>query len=247
MYKPVRDFSKRIRIAFSSSSDGCMPSGGGYEITKEHLRNTEAFLQNHDFPADYTKVGVLYQPSSTFTHIERIYADSNADIKADAQFTTAIEKPIVLPVADCIATVVHDPVAGMLGVLHMGRHSSVAGLIEEFVIRVSDELGSDPRDWHVWMSPSLQKESNILEYFEPPRPEEWVQWQYYDQDGCLHIDIPGHNRARFERAGVKQENIYVSPVDTYNDKRYFSHRAANELNRPDRQGRMMVVAVMNKS
>ena len=244
-YKPVDELPDGVRVAFSSVEDGSVAAGMGRPSDQHHEKNTETFLQHYGFnPARRAKVFVKYLPENTYTHIERVGENDEGAIKSDALFTTVKGKVITLPVADCVATIIYDPVAGMLGVLHLGRHASVAGLIEEFAIRVADEAGSDPRDWRVWMSPSLQAASNTLDYFEPPYPEKWQGFMKPQADGKIHIDIPGHNRNCFERIGVRQENIYVSPIDTYVDDRYYSHRAATEQNNPQRQGRMMVAAVM---
>jgi copper oxidase (laccase) domain-containing protein len=234
-----------IRIKFSSIEDGSIAAGGGSPSLPEHDVRSVAFLEKHGFePRGRARVFVTYLPENTYTHIERADQDTAGAIKCDALFTTVVGKTITLPVADCVATVVHDPVTRMLGVLHLGRHSSVAGLIEEFAIRVADELGSDPRDWHVWMSPSLQIANNALDYFEPPHSSKWQGFMKSGLDGKIHIDAPGHNRNCFERLGVAQGNISVSSIDTYTSKRYFSHRAAVEGGQPERQGRMMVAAAL---
>ena len=237
--------NSKLSIKFSSVKDGSIAAGGGRPPLPVHEKNSVAFLEKHGFePAGRARVFVTYLPENTYTHIERADEDTNGSVMCDALFTTVVGKVITLPVADCVATVVYDPITRMLGVLHLGRHSSVAGLIEEFAIRVADELGADPRDWHVWMSPSIQQANNALDYFEPPHPDKWQGFMNQEVDGKIHIDIPGHNRNCFERLGVPQANIEVSKVDTYTDKRYFSHRAATEGGQPERQGRMMVAAVL---
>lgn len=245
MYKPAK-FVEGANIYFSDVSDGSFAAGAGAPPLKNHIEHAKNFFEKHNLEYDKrTSFYGTYGPEHSYSDIERADDSHRGQrFSADAIFTTNYFQPLTLTVADCIATVVYDSVAHMLGILHLGRHSSVADLIEHFTIRVADEVGSDPRDWHVWMSPGLQKQSNIMRYFEPQSPEQWQSWQYRDSQARLHVDIPGHNRSRFERAGVKPENIYVSLVDTYTDQRYFSHRAATELEQPARQGRMMVVAVM---
>jgi copper oxidase (laccase) domain-containing protein len=94
------------------------------------------------------------------------------------------------------------------------------------------------------MSPSLKQESDRMQFFEPPHIEDWQPYMNVGSDGLIHINTTGHNISRFERLGVPQENIYASPVNTYTDLRYFSQRAATELNDPSRFGRMMVAASM---
>ncbi len=248
MYKPVHNFAPGVKILFSDVHDGSIAAGGGRPSLPEHEQNADNFLRRHGLqPTPRAKVFVTYLPENTYTHIERV-TDQNNDkaVKSDALFTTLSGAVITLPVADCVATVVYDPVEHMLGVLHLGRHASVAGLIEEFAVQVNEAVGSSPKNWHVWMSPSLQRESNRLEYFDPPHPGDWQNFRVLDENGVLHIDIPGHNRAQFEKLGVPQDSIYVSDIDTYADERYYSHRAATEQERPERQGRMMVVACMTE-
>jgi copper oxidase (laccase) domain-containing protein len=244
-YKPVHNFASGVRVAFSSVIDESIAAGAGSEPLPRHTRAATDFLHKYGFNADErVTVFVTYSSKNTYAHVERVDENTVGSLRSDALFTTVPGKVITLPVADCVATVVYDPVAMMLGVLHLGRHSSVAGLIEEFAIRVADEVGSDPRNWHIWMSPSIQAENNALDYFEPPHPDKWKGYAEPEADGKIHIDIPGHNRNCFERLGVPQANISVSPIDTYMDKRYFSHRAATEGGHHERQGRMMVAAML---
>ncbi len=242
-YKPIKTFPPGIRAAFSNVQDGSIAKGGGRPSEPVHEQNVSRFLQRHGFDASgFTKVFVTYLPENTYKHVERVGRGMSGAIKSDALFTTEVGKTIILPVADCVATIVYDPVTRMLGVLHLGRHASVAGLIEAFAERTMKETGTNPVDWHVWMSPSLKPEHDKMEYFTPPRPQEWEPWRSIRDDGLIHIDIPGHNRNRFEHLGVKSENIYISPIDTYDDEHYYSHRAATETGHDEREGRMMVAA-----
>lgn len=247
-HKPVQSLPDGITVIFSDVSDGSIAAGAGNPSSPQHEANIVTFLRRYGLdPSGRTKVFVTYGPENTYTNVERVTSENaGAAIVSDALYTTDTDRLITLPVADCIATVIYDPVAGMMGVLHLGRHASVAGLIETFIIEVADTLGSDPRDWHVWMSPSLKKAHDIMEYFDPPNPDHWKDFVERDSEMKIHIDIDGHNQDRFIRAGVIPENIIVSPEDTYSDERYYSNRAANELNLPDRQGRMMVAAIMTK-
>lgn len=238
---PARqDFREDVELIFSTADDGSMTAGGGQATSSDHAANVTTFLKQHGFPLERSRVFVTYGVERTYVDIARVdQSNVGQEILADALYTTEPGRVITLPVADCIATVVYDPVTGMLGVLHLGRHSSVAGLIEHFVIEVADTIGSDPRDWCVWMSPSLRQAHDRMEYFAPADEDEWRDFVDTRADG-IYIDVVGHNRARLERAGVSPGNIIISPIDTYTDERFFSHRAARELGQPSRRGRMMV-------
>lgn len=239
-------FHKDLKLAFSDASDGSMASGGGMPSTLDHSRNNDEFLKKHEFPLERSRIFVTYDDEREYIDIVRVDDENvGSDIKADALYTTDTDKVLTLPVADCVATVVYDPVTGMLGLLHLGRHSSVAGLIEHFILEVADRLGSDPRDWHVWMSPSLRQANDRLDFFGPADTDEWRDFVRREPDG-FYVDTVGHNRARFVRAGVPEESIIISPDDTFDNAKYFSHRAANVAKNDARQGRMML-AVMKQS
>lgn len=233
--------SDRVQIAFSDRSDGSMATGQGKPQTTAQIANVEAFLRKNKLPLERSSMQITYGDDRSYTDVIRLDNSSGRQlINSDAVYTTNPNQVIVLPVADCIATVIYDQVTNMLGVLHLGRHSSVAGLIEAFVIEVSDVLGSDPRDWQVWMSPGLQKKHDRLDYFELAGSDEWRDFVRHKPDG-IHIDTVNHNRARFERAGVDPANIEISTVDTYDNEAYFSHRAYLD-GRTDKSGRMILAA-----
>lgn len=242
MFESRQTFHRDIDLIFSTVENGSMAAGAGSPSKPEHVQNVDRFLNDHNFPTDHSRIYVTYGDSHTYTEVVRVTNQNHPQtIESDAIYTTETGLVMTLPVADCVATVVYDPEVNMLGVLHLGRHASVAGLIESFTIEVADNVGSDPRDWYVWMSPSLRQPHDRMDYFLPADTDEWRDFVDVRDDGT-YIDVLGHNVSRFERAGVASKNIVVSPVDTYVDERFFSNRASTELRRPERQGRMMVAA-----
>lgn len=234
-----------LKVAFSSANDGSLAKGAGATDDTQHKQNLQNFLRTSGFSEPAVKLKVRYGDDKDYRTIRRVTSsDAGQAIDTDSFYTTDENLPLFLPVADCVATVVYDPNVHMLGILHLGRHSSVAHSIEAFCEFVAKDLGSKPTHWRVWFSPSLQQANNSLDYFEPESTDEWRDFTTHGNDGKLYIDIPAHNKRRFELLGVKPENIQVSQVNTYLDENYFSHRAANELSQPNRQGRMVVAAML---
>ena len=245
LYQPVSTFPVGVKVCFSMISDGSVAVGGGSKPTDDNIRNTKQFLEKYSFPLPSTKLFVTYGLQRTYRDIARVTKENfGQPCLVDAFYTTEPDVTLTLPVGDCIATVVYDPRARLLGILHLGRHASVERLIEAFALKVMGDTDSRPSNWYVWMSPSLQAAENRLEYFDPLHVEEWDNFRSLDAQNMIHIDIPGHNRDRFIQLGVVPERITVSPVDTYTDEQYFSHRAAIENDNTSRQGRMMVAAMM---
>ncbi len=240
-YKPLR-LHPGIETVFTSVENGSIAAGGSKPDTDEFKQRREDIVAANFGSPDHVKLLIQYSDQMTYSSIERIERTGNYEVICDAAYTTVPGIVIALPVADCSATLVYDPVTRMLGVLHLGRHSSVAGLIEHFIIEVADTLGSDPRDWCIWMSPSLKQPHDRMEYFTPLHPDEWTDFMKRQADGSTLINVDGHNTQRFVRAGVQRDNITVAPQDTYTDTQYFSKRASDEQHDPTRNGRMMLAA-----
>lgn len=233
-------FHSRVNLDFSRRTDGIMAAGGGKPSTDEQLERVKSYLSRHGFNPDYRRVFVTYGDDHNYTDIDRVFSDTKlGDIYADALYTVEPGMTLTLPVADCLATVVYDPVTGMVGLLHLGRHASMANLIEAFVIDVADDLGSDPRDWYVWMSPSIRPPSDVLQYFELADTDEWRDFVSKKADGTFVIDTASHNQARFIRAGVDPGRIVIDSANTYEDPEYFSFRAATEKDDIEKRGHMM--------
>lgn len=246
-YQPITTFPEGIKAAFSAAEDGSVAAGGGNQPTTLHRRNAESFLVRLGFYiSNRTKILVSYQDGRVYNRVRGVSRDNaGQSIETDAVYTVEPGLTLTLPVADCLATIVYDPVSRMVGMLHLGRHSSVDGLIEAFAKKVQAETGSLPPDWHVWMSPGLGQAHNRLQYFSPPSPKEWQQFSRTDKGGEICIDMAGHNRQRFIALGVMPAQITVSDIDTYSSPDYFSHRAATEPGGdPRRQGRMMAAAAL---
>lgn len=160
-----------------------------------------------------------------------------SEVVADGLFTRTAGVGLMLPVADCVATVVYDPVGRSLALLHLGRHSTLTSLVVKTVAHFVSE-GSLPTDLIVWMSPSAKRDSYTLDYFNHAADPRWEGFLDKSADGDFQLDLPGYNRQRFIDAGVMPQNIHISPVDTVTSPEYFSHSAG------DTHERFAVLAMM---
>ncbi len=157
-------------------------------------------------------------------------------VAGDGLFTTETGVGLFLPVADCVATVMYDPVQKILALLHIGRHATYADLAGRAIAHFK-EKGSDPNDLIVWMSPSAKRETYSLDTFEHADDPAWQAF-YDKRDGQYFLDLPGYNRERCIQSGVRPDNIVISQINTMTDANYFSHRAG------DTDGRIAVLAMM---
>lgn len=236
-----RCFDHTVLVAFSSKDDGTILDRSAGIHSDSAVTNRNALCTSIGIDYDSAVFQrIVYSDSATYSLIAEVDSRSTtrttSEIVADALYTETAQVGLFLPVADCIATVVHDPVRGALAVLHLGRHSTLTDLIQKtvscFVLR-----GSTASDLIVWMSPSAQKQSYSLDYFEPIDSPEWQDYAMRRGEK-IFLDMQGHNRAVFLTAGLIAENINVSSVNTMTSPDYFSHAAG------DTHGRQAVIAML---
>lgn len=235
-------FGRSVLVNFSSRNDGTVLDRAIGVHDGSVVSNRTRFCEAVD--VDYGDVvfqRIIYAPTATYELLAEVDARSTTqhtgEVVADALFTEVPGVGLFLPVADCVATVVYDPVGKRLALLHLGRHSTLAGLVAK-TIKHFEARGSNARDLIVWMSPSAQRETYKLEYFDQKDDSDWQS--YYDvKDDGVYIDMQGYNRQRFIDSGVSMSNIHISPINTMTSDDYFSHAAG------DTHGRMAVLAMMH--
>ena len=235
-------FSSDLLVAVSSKDDGTMLNRIRGRHVSEILENRRRFCDQIGVKYDDVVYHVIsYDQAQTFgTTIEVTEADTvkynNEGIFADALYTEMAGVGLFLPVADCIATVIHDPKRRALMLAHLGRHSTVAQLMTR-AIQYFVERGSQAKDLQIWMSPSITQKNYRMDYFDHTNDTNWQNFCRQTADG-IYLDMQGFNRLLAIQAGVPAENIFISPIDTADDLQYFSHSSG------DAGGRFVVVACM---
>lgn len=141
---------------------------------------------------------------------------------ADGLATTEPNLALFLPLADCIGVVLYDPEHEALMVTHLGRHNLEQYGGQKSVEFMMEKFNTSPGKLEIHFSPSAGKENYPLFSFGGKSLAEVAVEQ-------------------LEAAGVKQENIELSPIDTTTDERYFSHSEYLKGNRPT-DGRFAIAA-----
>lgn len=218
-----------LRIYTSTARDGSMKSPDmDFAVV---LPARTAFLQQHGIaPSDATLVQLTYDGNDFC----RYYAVTNDDKgdgitraasrDADALVVTQPGHALLLPLADCIGAVIHDPTQNILMLSHLGRHN-----LEQFggtksIEFLVEKYASNPKDLTVWLSPAAGQQSYPLYAFD---------------NRSLH-DVATE---QLLAAGVLAKNITTSPIDSATDPNYFSHSQFLKDNR-ENDGRFAVVAML---
>lgn len=224
-------FGDKVIVAVSSVEDGAMNfKGYDPDVIRD---NRSAFLDQAGIdPLTTTLVQVTYEDTTDFTRYavvdedhagEGIFEPDSA-LVADALVAIHPEQALFLPLADCVGAVIYDPIASVLMVSHLGRHSVEQAGGEKSIRYLIDQFGSNPNDLLVWLSPAAGK-----------------------ADYPLHaLGGKGLHEAVLEqmiKSGVQPSNIEVSQVNTAEDPEYYSHSEFLKGDQPD-DGRFAIVAIM---
>ena len=196
------------------------------------LPSRERFLGKIGLSADSTTLVQVVYESDDFCRYYTLDDTHKGDgitrpptLAADGLVIARPGHSLLLPLADCIGTVIHDEVQGVLMLSHLGRHN-----LEQFGGTKSIEFlvaehNSDPASLKVWLSPAAGKENYPLYSFD---------------NRSLH-DVATE---QLLNAGVSAENITKSPIDSSVDVNYFSHSQFLKGNR-ETDGRFAVVATLS--
>ena len=234
-------FDSSILAAVSSKADGTMLDRTKDFHEEGALSNRHLFCNKAGANYDsYVYQLVTYKDDDSYDKITEVGATDTTKFKpevhGDGLFTSEAGVGLFLPVADCVATIVYDPKKKHLALLHLGRHATYANL-STCAIKYFKDKGSRPEDLLVWMSPSAGPASYLLEWFDRENDPAW-QGFYKKTETGYYLDLAGYNEARFKQAGVLENHIYKSSVDTMTDDNYFSHKGG------DTNGRIAVVAMI---
>lgn len=224
-------FGDAVVVGVSTVDDGTMRFASSDE--HETRQNRVSFLEQLDIdPTQATLLQVSYEDTTDFTRYHIVEDEHQGEgmlapvsgLHADALVVTRPDQALFLPLADCIGAVIHDSVAGIMMVSHLGRHSIEQDGAYKCIQYLKDEFGSKAADLKVWLSPAVGADSYPLHGFN---------------NRSLH-DVACE---QFERAEVGLQQIEVSDVDTAEDDNYFSHSeylAGNQMT----DGRFAIVAMM---
>lgn len=218
----------QVMYRMSSVSDGSMSKA----VTDNHRQiNQEVFLQSSGVRIGQAVLVKLEYNSDNFCRYLTASVSQAGDgmtrassVVADALFTTEGDLALFLPIADCVAAVLHDVSNNVLGLAHLGRHNLEQAGGKKVIEYMVDQFLSKPADITVWLSPAAGKLNYPLFSFD---------------NRSLH-DVAIE---QLQSAGIAVANIQVDARDTTTDDTLFSHSEFLKGNRQT-DGRQAVVCML---
>ncbi len=140
---------------------------------------------------------------------------------ADGLMTTCEGLGLAITHADCQAVVMYDPIRKLAANLHVGWKGNVSGIFYHAVNKMKTEFGSNPKDIHVGISPSLGPQDAQFINYRSELPESF--WNY--QVKPLYFDLWRISQQQLLDVGIRQDHIQIAAISTFsNPIDYFSYR-----------------------
>ncbi len=137
---------------------------------------------------------------------------------------------LVIKSADCLPVIIYDKVHKRIAAVHSGWKGTANSIVKEAISRMI-KLGSNAKEMHIYVGPHIQKssfevKSDVKDIFEKNFSYEGII-EKKDEEHYL-IDLGKVLSLDAMSLGVKEENIYVSQIDTVTDERFHSYRRDRE-------------------
>lgn len=178
----------------------------------------------HHMGLDYKSINVTRQVHSNniaiaHDHGINFYDDTDGLIGAK-------DDVLVIKSADCLPVIVYDEANKRIAAVHSGWKGTANSIVKEAIQKMMG-LNSRTEDLKIYVGPHIQKNSfevmdDVKDVFEKNFSYEDIIFKK-DETHYL-IDLGQVVKCDAMSLGVKDENIYISCVDTVTDERFHSYR-----------------------
>ena len=178
----------------------------------------------HHIGLDYKSINVTRQVHSNNIAIAH---DNGINFYDDTDgLIGSIGDVLVIKSADCLPVIVYDCINKRIAAVHSGWKGTANSIVKEAINKMFS-LGSIASDLKIYVGPHIQKtsfevKSDVKEIFEKNFEYEDIILKK-DEEHYL-IDLGRVVSLDAISLGVKEENIYISELDTVTDKRFHSYR-----------------------
>ncbi|MBI3508804.1 MAG: peptidoglycan editing factor PgeF [Chlamydiia bacterium] len=172
---------------------------------------------------------ILYANQNHGAIVHRVTAKNGDKLPmADALFTTEKQMGLAITHADCQAAIFYDPVHEAIGVAHAGWKGSAANIYARLIETMQREVGTQPHQLLVCISPSLGPDHAEFKNYKQELPQDF--WSFQPKPN--YFDFWAISRKQLNGAGVLDKNIEISGLCTFcNNDEYYSYRRDKETGR----------------
>lgn len=157
-------------------------------------------------------------------------------LETDALITNTLGVALLIKIADCVPILLVDTRKKAVGVVHAGWRGTVQEITRLAVNHTEDHFGTNPQDLVVGIGPSIgpccyEVDAPVIEQFRS-------KFKYADKlfskqkNVHAHLDLWEANKIQLIEAGVKEHNIEIAGICTFdNSDMFFSERKGGRTGR----------------
>ncbi len=180
------------------------------EILSHKKRLTETF----DLPEP------LYARQLHGTDIISVGSGTEGPFFCDGFITQEKNKTLCIKHADCQAALFYDPVVEAIAAVHCGWRGNVQNIYKKTIDGMRTCYGTLPENLLVGISPSLGPDAAEFRNYREMFPESFFPYRI----GSRHFDLWAVSRMQLLECGVREKNIEIAGICTYESKDFFSYR-----------------------
>ena len=173
------------------------------------------------------------------------YDDAIAD--CDALITDCPNVALFLCFADCVPSLLVDPINRAIGLSHAGWKGTAKKIGQKTLLQMQARFGTKPQDCLVGIAPSIgdccyEVDDYVVNEFKKEYPSLDTFLTPSTEQGKYHLNLWQANRLQLEEIGVPSDNIASANICTScNAKILFSYRAEH-----GKTGRIAAVLAMKE-
>lgn len=227
--------------AFSTTRHGGVSKGAYASFNANHYCGDEPENVKKNRELLCTKLGVeecrLIVPHQTHKTVTRIIDEEFLCMPAeeqkaalegvDAVCTNLKDVCVCVSTADCIPILLYDETSGVISAVHAGWRGTVARIVEENIKVLIDSYSIKAENLHAIIGPGISLEAfevgdEVYDAFHEAGFDMETIAKRYEK---WHIGLPLCNKLQLMNMGVKEENIFMSGICTFNNsEEFFSAR-----------------------
>ncbi len=154
---------------------------------------------------------VAYQKQVHEDNITIVENDGNCG-ESDALITTKNNLGLAISTADCPAIFIYDRKRKIICGVHSGWRGTSKRILEKTVIKLTDQLKSNPADLYCYIAPSISQENYEV---SEKVAEQFNEKDFYNKEGRYFLDLAGVNYRMLINCGVKESQIQISQLCTF--------------------------------
>jgi YfiH family protein len=147
---------------------------------------------------------------------------------ADGLFTTLKDVLLATYHADCQVGLFYDPKREVIANIHCGWRGNVQNIFGKTVEMLQQQMGSNPKDLLVCISPSLGPSHAEFIHYEKELPASFYPYQTQP----TYFDLWEISYQQLRSSGVRGEHIEIARMCTYSQPElFFSYRREKDTGR----------------